>query len=249
MRCLTDLYHTNWHGFRSNWLEGEIPPPPTGIDSDHVLAPHGHDQAKELADHIASLEKKPQMLFLSPFYRCIETSTPVAKELGLKIRVENGIGEWYRPGRSVIPEPASLDLLNKSFDNLDQEWKSLVTPSNKGETEQDILERCRDFWSKFLPLMEEKYPEVEYVMLVSHAASKIALGMSIMGYKSVRDEISFGEDKVLKAGACSLDIYDKEDTEWKLKVNGDTSFLSDGEEMNWHFSEYNDCLSAYQAYY
>ncbi|GMM35345.1 transcription factor TFIIIC subunit [Saccharomycopsis crataegensis] len=225
------------HGFRSNWLPGPVPEPPTGINSDNVLAPHGLDQAKELAIHVSSLEKKPEALFSSPFYRCLQTSTPIADALGLEILVENGIGEWYKPDRGIIPEPASLELLLKFFDNINTEWSSLITASNKGETEGEIFARTQQFWKRFFPKFEAEFPKIKSIMFVCHAATKIALGMSLMGYSGVRDQINFKGEKYLRSGACSLDTYTRDSAEgkWEIEVNGDTSFLSQGEEMSWHF--------------
>lgn len=36
----------------------------------------------------------PDMLFSSPFYRCIQTAQPLAKAMGKPIHCEHGIAEW-----------------------------------------------------------------------------------------------------------------------------------------------------------
>ena len=74
------------------------PPNPTGIDSDPALAPHGVEQAQQLAAYLTSLptHEKPEFIIASPFYRCIETSRPIAEMLDLKIALERGVGEWFR---------------------------------------------------------------------------------------------------------------------------------------------------------
>lgn len=230
------------HGYRMNWLPPPHPPNPTGIDSDPPLAPHGVDQAKELAAFIGSLPaaERPQYILSSPFYRCVETGQPVSQELQIPIALERGVGEWYKVNRGVIPAPANYDTLNKFFSHLTtaDEWDRDntvgVIPSLSGETEDQILERCKTFWTKFIPVFEQKYPEILSILIITHAATKIALGMSLMGYDSVFEYLD--EDKtVLKAAACSLDKYKKSSDGWELLMNGNCEFLSQGEEMSWDF--------------
>lgn len=153
--------------------------------------------------------------------------------------MENGIGEWYKPTRPVIPKPANLTLLQKFFNNLNEEWQSVLTPSSKGETEADIFNRCKQFWSVFVPLINEKFPNVKSIILVCHAASKIALGMSLLGFSNVREEINIDGEPYIRAGACSLDKYTFNNGKkaWELKINGRTDFLTKGEEMSWNFSK------------
>ncbi|EGV62470.1 transcription factor TFIIIC, tau55 subunit [Yamadazyma tenuis ATCC 10573] len=230
------------HGYRMNWLPPPHPPNPTGIDSDPPLAPHGVDQAKELAEYIASLphNQQPQFILSSPFYRCVETGEPISKALDIPIVLERGVGEWYKVGRGVIPEPANYDALSKFFSHLSNadEWdrdKTVgVVPSLTGETETDIFARCKFFWSKFFSVFESKYPHIENILIITHAATKIALGMSLMGFNDVFEYLD-KDETVLRAGACSLDKYQKVGETWELKMNGNCEFLSQGEEMNWDF--------------
>ncbi|CUS20486.1 LAQU0S01e07690g1_1 [Lachancea quebecensis] len=237
------------HGYRSNWLpKGPYPPPPTGVNSDVPLAEHGVKQAKELAHYIMSIENQPEMIFSSPFYRCLQTSEPIADLLDLPINMERGIGEWYKPDRDVIPEPASFEVLNNFFPGkLSPDWESTVIPSSKGETEQDIFNRCKEFWPKFAAKLEATFPNVETILLVSHAATKIALGMNLLGFDNCRDPID-SDGAIIRSGSCSLDKFELvqselEDLEdvpfpvrrWRLTMNGNTEFLSKGEEMHWDF--------------
>ncbi|CEP63893.1 uncharacterized protein LALA0_S09e04852g [Lachancea lanzarotensis] len=233
------------HGYRSNWLpQGPYPPPPTGVDSDVPLAEHGLKQAKELAHYIMSIENQPELLFSSPFYRCLQTCDPIADLLELPIYVERGIGEWYKPDRKVIPEPASFAILNNFFpDKLSPSWDATVVPSGKGETEQDIFTRCREFLPKFLSRIEKEFPNVETILLMTHAATKIALGMNLLGFDNAREPID-ADGTTLRSGSCSLDKYELitgnskvpfESKKWQLTMNGNTEFLTNGEEMHWDF--------------
>jgi len=95
------------HGYRSNWV---VDPntgtyattikSPTGIASDPALASYGEEQAQQLADRIATLDPPVDVVYSSPFYRCLQTLKPTMKTLtesgGLKgerahVRVDNGI--------------------------------------------------------------------------------------------------------------------------------------------------------------
>lgn len=243
------------HGYRSNWLPTPPahPAPPTGVNSDVPIASHGVDQAKELAHYLISIDNQPQMIFSSPLYRCLQTSEPAADLLELPIYIDRGLSEWYKPDRDVIPEPATFDILNNFFaGKLKSDWPNSVIPSLKGETEEDIFKRCSKFWPIFVKELEKQFPEVETILLVTHAATKIALGMTLLKFHNVRE--SLDEDgTVIRAGSCSLDKYELldddvdedengdesvlpfEQRQWKLTMNGNTEFLSAGEEMHWDF--------------
>ncbi|CCC71146.1 hypothetical protein NCAS_0G02590 [Naumovozyma castellii] len=231
------------HGFRSNWVtQGPYPDPPLGIENDVPLAEHGLDQAKDVAKYIATFpeDKKPQLIISSPFYRCIQTSKPTAELLQLPLYLERGLGEWFVPERENIPVPAGIKDLEKFFPGLlSNGWDNCTVPSNKGETEDEILQRCYKFWAAFFKQVEEKFPNVTNVILFTHAATKAALGTSILGLKNVRDPI---DDKgtIIRSGSCSMDRYERSHDDkhkWKMTMNGNASYLTNGEEMNWNFQK------------
>lgn len=85
--------------------------------------------------------------------------------------------------------------------------------------------------------MNDKYPNVKRVMLVSHAATVIALGRAIVGDRMM----------AIRAGTCSLSKYDrientgKEDEKekenggsgrWNCTLNGWTGHLAKGEQVS-----------------
>ncbi len=37
---------------------------------------------------------RPELVFSSPFYRCIQTAVPLAAKLGVEVRLEHGVMEW-----------------------------------------------------------------------------------------------------------------------------------------------------------
>lgn len=71
---------------------------PTGIPSDPALAGYGEIQARELGAHLKKIEPPVDVVYSSPFYRCLQTLKPFADKViplsksGGKIKVENGIG-------------------------------------------------------------------------------------------------------------------------------------------------------------
>ncbi|EDK46840.1 hypothetical protein LELG_05021 [Lodderomyces elongisporus NRRL YB-4239] len=238
------------HGYRSNWLPPPHPPNPTGIDSDPPLAPHGVEQAKQLAAYLVSIpsEDSPQFILSSPFYRCVETAEPIARMLGLKIGLERGVGEWFRKGRNTIPVPANYNDLNKFFSEVlveEKEWPRDhigVIPSLEGELPEDILARAQNFWKAFIPQFEKEHPEISNILIVTHAATKIALGSALLQLETVTSPID-DNHAMLRAGACSLSKYIRADDtfatdnlKWNLVMNGNCEYLTQGEEMNWDFT-------------
>lgn len=231
------------HGYRANWLPEPHPPNPTGIDSDPALAPHGVDQAFELGNFLSGLprDKQPQFILSSPFYRCVETAAPYARSEGLKVCLEPGVGEWFKRSRLVIPSPGTYETHSKFFPdvlgNVDIWEGSQVVPSIEGENEDEILDRARRFWAAFFPAFEQKYPEIKRLLIVTHAATKIAAGVALLGLPTVHHPVDInGEKAMLRAGACSLDKFERENGKWVISENGRTDFLKDGEEMNWNFA-------------
>ncbi|KAI5970720.1 TFC7 [Candida margitis] len=235
------------HGYRMNWLPPPHPPNPTGVPSDPPLAPHGVDQAKQLAAYLTSLPTKdqPQFILTSPFYRCVQTAEPVAQLLDLKVHLERGVGEWFKKGRKIVPEPADYPDLNNFFANvLDKEdvWPRDglgIIPNLEGETGEEIYARAQQFWHKFIPVFEKQYPEIENILIITHAATKIALGSVLLKLDSVTSTID-GDKTMLRAGACSISKYVRtslsNDFDWKIVMNGNCEFLTKGEEMNWDFT-------------
>lgn len=233
------------HGYRANWLPLPHAPSPTGIDSDPALAPRGVDQANELAGHLSLLSdaERPQLIILSPFYRCVETARPIAHALGIQVTLERGVGEWYKKDRLVIPQPADYKDLSVFFgdvlvslDRWPRDTSLNVIPDLTGESEEDILVRARLVCDRLAPALAQSFPNVNRILIVTHAATKIALGLALLQLPHVRSELLDGS--FLRAGACSLSIYyaPQDSGPWVLGGNGQCSFLSLGEEMNWTFN-------------
>lgn len=69
-------------------------PSPTNIASDPALAAYGVDQARQLASKIISLDPPVDVVYSSPFYRCLQTLGPTVEALQEKGRgMEPGSGK------------------------------------------------------------------------------------------------------------------------------------------------------------
>lgn len=85
--------------FRANW---SAEPPRTHVSGrfppDTPLSSHGELQAEELGLHVAELEPKVDVIYTSPFYRCVQTIEPAVQRLHamkdhlVEIRGEPGFG-------------------------------------------------------------------------------------------------------------------------------------------------------------
>lgn len=202
-----------------------------------MLAKHGEDQAEELGEYLSHIEPSIQRIYSSPFYRCLQTATPAAEKLGLEIYAENGIGEWYQPGRATHPSPAPLDTLKGFFPKLNDKYEPLVVPSKSGETIHELHERCKETLAKLVRDINSNpdSSHISTILLVSHAAPKAAISPAFTNDHKTE----------VRTGVCSLDKYELKPGasgenlgDWVMTMNGYTEFLNNGEEMHWSFGEY-----------
>ncbi|WVQ97675.1 hypothetical protein IAU59_004789 [Kwoniella sp. CBS 9459] len=205
------------HGFRSNWIDPSIKTGPTRMNRDPPLAAYGVEQAKLLASFLADLSNTspyptPELVFSSPFYRCIQTALPTLQALGLHesptgttettggvaagsssragIKLEHGVQEWFSPvkeGTGLHPRPGSSKTLKQHFppNSLDETYESTVYASRSGETIHGLHDRADLFVEAFVGKIEELYPDVRSVVIFSHAAAVIALGRALTGDRSL----------------------------------------------------------------
>src|SRR5688572_26520269 len=69
--------------------------------ADPALADLGHAQAAALAAWLT--DEDIAAIWCSPMRRAVETAVPLAEELGLDVRIEDGIAEYDRHSASYIP--------------------------------------------------------------------------------------------------------------------------------------------------
>lgn len=97
--------------FRSNWsvdpstgqYTALLVKSPTGIPTDPPLTSKGVQQSKELADYLSTIHPPVDVIYSSPFYRCLQTLKPFTDrhlrggKTG-KIRIDRGIGYVHDTG-------------------------------------------------------------------------------------------------------------------------------------------------------
>ncbi|KAF8321149.1 phosphoglycerate mutase-like protein [Clavulina sp. PMI_390] len=222
------------HGFRLNWQWTNFQSV-TGLARDISLTSYGEVQADALAKHISSIpeEERPTAIFSSAWYRCLQTSKPIAEALKLPIYVEQGFGEWFSPaavGTGLHPRPGPTSSLHQYFPNLiDTRYDVTWLPSRNGEDVAEIHSRVASFiatWFTRLELAEASKPiksdeelnlgRHKNVLFVGHAASIITLARVLSGDRQL----------AMRTGTCSLSILvPKSDAKWTsaVAIEGDTS--------------------------
>ncbi|KAJ7597083.1 phosphoglycerate mutase-like protein [Mycena floridula] len=224
------------HGFRLNWVTSNWKSE-TGLARDPPLASYGVSQAQELADYFVSLpeDERPTAIFSSPYYRCLQTSQPVARALGIPIFVEHGISEWYSPvapKTGLHPRPGSATELQAYFPEISAEWSSIYYPSRRGEDVQQVHVRCEEFLSDFIPQVRRKFEgKHSHILLVSHAATVIAIARGLLADRTVP----------LRVGCCSLSEFEKQSENllgrWKGNKLADGTHMVNGSERDWGFED------------
>ncbi|KAJ9111692.1 hypothetical protein QFC19_001051 [Naganishia cerealis] len=176
------------------------------MSRDPPLAAHGLDQAQELAEFLANPPSEeglpvPDLLFSSPFFRCIQTASVTAQKLQIPLKLEHGVQEWYSqvlPDTGLHPRPGHAEQLKQFFpDILDEQYRSTVYASRSGESVSELQARCDLFVDVFVNRIEAEYPNVKTVAIFAHAASVIALGRALTGDKAME----------IRAGCATTSFY------------------------------------------
>ena len=252
-------------------------PTPTGIASDPALAAKGVDQAKELAAHLTKVDPPIDVIYSSPFYRCLQTLEPTVSALNkgrsddskLLIHVENGLGEFYGLARFDHPSPATLDVLVTHFPNhLNKDYAKVhIRPSVNGESLEALHDRIAYALHHVIKRLDQDPKGPKTLLICTHAASMICIGRTLTG----RMPEDMGEED-FKCFTCAVSKFTRRqkpsseqadgeakpedeqiwnpdqpevipDVKWKgkgvqggwdCKINGDCSFLSEGEERGWY---------------
>ncbi|KAL4402084.1 hypothetical protein ACI68E_001736 [Malassezia pachydermatis] len=206
------------------------------IPRDPPLTARGEEQTGELSSFFASLpaEEQPQWIVCSPYTRCLRTAMPVAECLHIPVGVEPGLAEWFAPAfpqdTGVHPSPRTGEHVVDEFPTISLAWTPLLYPDPHGETIPALHERMREVMRR----IEKRCAAwgIERVLLVSHAASIIALGRMIQTIASYEDV----REMPIRAGTASVSKYTRAGNVWHQEYNGATSFLLHGEERAWDFS-------------
>ncbi len=208
-----------------------------------------------------------ERFYSSPFYRCVQTINPAIEKLAassptstdpdvLKIRGENGLGEWYGTARFDHPSPATPDVMNSHFPRYDMSYKPVIIPSTNGETISDLHDRTAYALTRVVEQCDEE--GVKAIVICTHAATLFAIGRALTG--RMPDKV---EEEDFHPFTCGLSkftrrvmVKSEKDAQipvwepgkgipktdwrtrgvaggWRCELNGDCSFLSAGEERGW----------------
>jgi broad specificity phosphatase PhoE len=144
----------------------------------------------------------------------VQTANCVADLLDLPIKLESGLSEWLNPAwMKSEPEKLSLDELHKLFPRIDRSYTSRVI-AHYPETSENVLERTAE---------TAKYLTTEFsedILLVGHGASVVGTTQGLVG----------GMPEV-NATLCCLVKLLRQEQEWVMELNGDTSHLSETEDV------------------
>ncbi|KAL8759259.1 MAG: hypothetical protein Q9199_000872 [Rusavskia elegans] len=268
---VTTIYVTR-HAFRAsytlNTTTGEYhtnSPSPTNIPSDPPLAAYGVQQSHELAIELAQLDPPVDYLYSSPFYRCLQTLEPAVEQLrpGIKVRAENGIGEWYGVANFDHPSPAAPAFLKSLFlSSFDDTYQASLIPPPAGETVSQLHDRVAVALAHIIASVDaESTTKDTSVLICTHAATLIAIGRTLTG--NMPDDPNVDDFLAPTAGitkfvrkqnpkvdvskpsgremAKSIEPVDWRDGKgiaggWTCVLNGNCDHLTGGAERSWHFS-------------
>ena len=181
---------------------------------DPPLSDDGLVQASQLAQRLKN--ENITAIFSSPFLRTVQTANQVAEVLDLQIKLESGLSEWLNPEwMSETPEKMSIEDLGASFPRIDTNYNSRIIAQYPEIGETAYLragETARKLAEEFS----------EDILLVGHGASVVGATIGLVG------EVAKTE---IKAALCCLIKVVRQDPHWVLELNGDTSHLTQVEEV------------------
>ncbi|RSM10279.1 hypothetical protein CEP52_003683 [Fusarium oligoseptatum] len=213
-----EVIYVTRHGFRSGWsvdpLTGVYSAfirSPTGIPADPPLTSHGVSQAKEMGQHLMTLDPPIDVVYSSPYYRCLQTITPFVElkrqqsedkleSAATRIRPEYGLCEFFGAAPFDHPVPASPERLKALFPAYDENYVSTLTPSRRGETIQDLYGRVAAAVQAIIDQCDREGKRA--ALICTHAAIIIAMGRVLSG--NIPDSV---ETEDFQAFTCGLSVY------------------------------------------
>ena len=182
---------------------------------DPPLSEDGMVQAQQLAKRLKG--ENIAHIFASPFLRTVQTAHAVAEVLDLPIKLETGLSEWLNPAwMTEEPQRLSTPALAELFPRIDTSYTSCIAakyPETYEQMQQRSAQTSRCLTREFSP---------EDILLVGHGASVLGGTIGLVG-EIARTEV--------KASLCSLVKVVRQHPEWLLELKGDTSHLTQVEEM------------------
>lgn len=179
---------------------------------DPPLSEDGVEQAKQLGQRLVG--ENIAHIFASPFLRTVQTANEVANALDLPLKLESGLSEWLNPAwMPTAPERMPLEVLQERFPRIDSNYTSRVSV-HYPETSEKVFQRTAETVQR----LTEEFSED--ILLVGHGASVVGCASGLVG----------GNPEV-NASLCCLVKLVRQEQEWVMELNGDTSHLSQSEEV------------------
>jgi broad specificity phosphatase PhoE len=179
---------------------------------DPPLSEDGMVQAKQLGQRLVG--ERIAHIFASPFLRTVQTASCVADALDLPIKLESGLSEWLNPEwMTTSPERLPIDALQAQFPRIDPSYTSRVI-AQYPETSIKVLERTGETARRLTAEFSED------ILLVGHGASVVGTTQGLVG----------GTPEVNAALCCLVKLV-RQEQEWVMELNGDTSHLTQSEEV------------------
>jgi broad specificity phosphatase PhoE len=171
------------------------------------LAPQGVMQARQTGVRLDG--EGIQHLFASPFLRAVETAHYMADTLRMPIKIEHGVFEWLNPEWfDQVPDLIPSGDLAQRFPRIDLDYTSAVVPRYP-ETSDEALTRA----GKTVCALADAY--TGNLLIIGHGHSVRGMAKALMGV-----------DCSILPDECSLIKIVREDDEFTLELNGDSSHLS-----------------------
>jgi len=208
------MTHTVWiarHGNRLDfvnpeWFNTAKRPYDPPLSEDGIL------QAKQLGQRLVG--EKIAHIFASPFLRTVQTANQVAELLDLPIKLESGLSEWLnREWMNSQPERLPMEVLQERFPRIDPSYTSCVM-AHYPETHEMVIKRT----SETVHHLTTEFSED--ILLIGHGASVVGTTWGLVT----------GKPQV-NASLCCLVKLVRQEQQWVMELNGDTSHLSQTEEV------------------
>ncbi|MGE5656576.1 MAG: histidine phosphatase family protein [Actinomycetota bacterium] len=175
---------------------------------DPHLSEDGMIQAKQLANRLKT--EKIAHIFASPFLRTVQTANEVATALDLPIKLEWGLCEWLNPDwMPAMPETLSVETLAQFYPRIDSSY--LPGTPHYPETGEQCLRRAGETARRLVSEYSQD------ILLVGHGASVVGTAMGL---------VTGVVDTEINASLCCLVKVVRQQGEWIVELNGDTSHLS-----------------------
>jgi broad specificity phosphatase PhoE len=194
------------HGARADYWDGKW----QSIDGgtrDASLSELGRAQAEELAKTMKN--ESIDHIFVSPYLRTLQTASPLCQALGMRMKVEDGIGECLWGLTAMPSELLSVEARQKLFPTIDPTYTSIKSPLLGPETGDAA---------------EERAGQVILQLVDAYAGNLLFLGHGITVLGGARALV--GAQNPLRAAFCSISSMEWVDSAWCLRRNGDISHLS-----------------------